>query len=54
MATAPRTIKVLPRQEVLDFLKSLGHDPNEVARIVVTPFEVEVVYVHPISDRRED
>jgi len=41
-----------PREELVSLCERLGHDPNRVAWIVLYPEKVEVVYVHPVSDRR--
>ena len=40
----------LPRNVILDLCERLGHDPNRVARIIIDPGEVEVMYLHPIVE----
>jgi hypothetical protein len=46
-------IERLERSYILEMCKRLGHDPERVARIYIEPGTIEVVYVHPITDKEE-
>lgn len=40
-----------PRQSVMELCRALGHDPEKVSLITISPISVTVEYVHPISER---
>lgn len=46
-------MQTLPRWKILELCQDLGHDPARVARIVIEPQGVEVIYFHPVVENAE-
>jgi len=44
-------METITKQVVLALCEQLGHDPAQVARIIIEPRTVTVEYVHPITEK---